>query len=175
MSDQGVSTDPKQVEAVRSCPILQSLEDVTSFLGLCSYYRCLLRIFSEIAKLLQRLTEKGKRFPRTPEYQLVMDLIPWLPSFHCTAWKSTLLPKGDVYSRFLVACLSAAAAACFSRCCESALLRTLIGSRTVWSRALDLRSAYCFQCELMYENYGLPGRSVPPQIDSDKSRNELYR
>ena len=30
----------------------------------------------------------------------------------------------------------------------------------------------CFQCELMakYENYGLPGRSVPPQVDSDKLR-----
>ena len=53
----------------------------------------------------------------------------------------------------------------FSRCRESALLRTLIGSRAACrSRAPDLRSACCFQSELMakYENYGVPGRSVPP-------------
>ena len=62
----------------------------------------------------------------------------------------------------------------FSQCCKSALLRTLIG--LCRSCAPDLWSAYCFQCELMakYENYGLPGRSVPPQVDSDKLRNELH-
>ena len=69
MSDQGVSTDPKKVEAVRSWPVPQSPKDVRSFLGLCSYYRRFVRSFSEIAKPLQRLTEKGQRFQWTPECQ----------------------------------------------------------------------------------------------------------
>ena len=69
VSDQGVSTDPKKVEAVRSWPVPQSPKDVRSFLGLCSYYRRFVRSFSEIAKPLQRLTEKGQRFQWTPECQ----------------------------------------------------------------------------------------------------------
>ena len=39
VSDQGVSTDPKKIEAVRTWPFPQTAKDVKSFLDLCSYYR----------------------------------------------------------------------------------------------------------------------------------------
>ena len=68
------------------------------------------------------------------------------------------------WARCFVFCILFIIFIIFSRCRESALLRTLIGSRAVCrSRAPDSH----FQCELMakYENYALPGRSVPPQVD----------
>ena len=58
VSDQGVSTDPKKIEAVWTWFFPQTAKDVKSFLGLSSYY---------IARPLYRLTEGQREFRWTRE------------------------------------------------------------------------------------------------------------
>ena len=56
-------------------------------------------------------------------------------------------------------------------------LEMLIGSRALYSDHVLLRM-YSFQLEFngkgLNYGFGWPGRSVPPDIDSDKLRNELH-
>ena len=62
VSAEGVGTDPEKIKAVQEWRTPRDLTDVRSFLGLCSYYRKFVPHFSEIAKPLTRLTEKGAPF-----------------------------------------------------------------------------------------------------------------
>ena len=62
VSDEGISTDPEKVRAVKDWPVPTRVTDVRSFLGLCSYYRRFVKDFSAIARPLHRLTERGKDF-----------------------------------------------------------------------------------------------------------------
>jgi hypothetical protein len=39
VSDEGVSTDPSKIKAVKDWPIPRNVKEVRSFLGLTSYYR----------------------------------------------------------------------------------------------------------------------------------------
>ncbi|MCG7879813.1 MAG: RNase H-like domain-containing protein, partial [Candidatus Thiodiazotropha endolucinida] len=64
---QGIKTDPMKTETVRNWPVPKCVRDVRSFLGLCSYYRRFIFQFSEIAKPLHKLTEKGQAFVWTEE------------------------------------------------------------------------------------------------------------
>ena len=43
MSEDGIRTDPKKVEAVLQWPVPVTLTDVRSFLGLTNYYRRFLK------------------------------------------------------------------------------------------------------------------------------------
>ena len=67
VSDHVVPTDPKKIEAVRTWPSPQAVEDVKSFLGLCSYYRRFVRGFADIARPLYRLTKGQREFRWTSE------------------------------------------------------------------------------------------------------------
>lgn len=58
----GVSTDPDKIQAVREWPIPNNVQELRSFLGLCTYYRRFVPNFATIAKDLHALTEKGKAF-----------------------------------------------------------------------------------------------------------------
>ena len=62
INSSGVSTDPKKTECVKNWHTPQSVTEVISFLGLCSYYRRFVQDYSEIAKPLYKLTEKDKHF-----------------------------------------------------------------------------------------------------------------
>lgn len=62
VSAEGVATDPEKVSAVRNWPIPVNLKELRSFVGLCAYYRRFIKGFSQVAKPLFRLTEKGKSF-----------------------------------------------------------------------------------------------------------------
>ena len=80
ISEEGVSTDPKKTECVRNWPVPTTVKDVRSFLGFCSYYRQFIFRFSEIARPLHKLTEKGVRFKWTEDcstafFQLKSKLI----------------------------------------------------------------------------------------------------
>ena len=50
VSREGISTNPKKVEAVMKWPIPQTVYDVRSFLGFVGYYRRFIKNFSKIAK-----------------------------------------------------------------------------------------------------------------------------
>ena len=55
ISEEGVATDPKKVEAVSNWPRPRVVKDVRSFLGTCSYYRRFVRGFAELAAPLYNL------------------------------------------------------------------------------------------------------------------------
>ena len=73
ISSEGIRTDPKKTEAIRTWPIPGCLRDVRSLLGLCSYYRRFIYRFAELAKPLHRLTEKDVKFDWTPDCMLAFE------------------------------------------------------------------------------------------------------
>ena len=58
ISKEGVSTDPKKIEAVQSWPIPRNVKELRSFLGLAQYYRIFVKNFSLIAAPLFELTKE---------------------------------------------------------------------------------------------------------------------
>lgn len=62
VSKQGVSVEGGKINAVKSWPEPQNLNQVQQFLGLCNYYRKFVCRFSEIASPLTRLTRKDVPF-----------------------------------------------------------------------------------------------------------------
>ena len=65
VSEEGVSTDPKKVEAVLNWPVPETVYDVRAFLGFVGYYRRFIKSFSKVAlplrKLLVGLESQGKK------------------------------------------------------------------------------------------------------------------
>ena len=58
VSAKGVNASPEKVKAILDWPRPQTVHDIRSFLGLASYYRKLIRGFSQIAKPLTDLTRE---------------------------------------------------------------------------------------------------------------------
>ena len=73
VSSSGISTDPEKLETVTNWPIPNNLQELRSFLGLCTYYRRFVANFSDIARALHELTEKGKPFLWTTQCQQAFD------------------------------------------------------------------------------------------------------
>ena len=55
VSGEGISTNPKKVEAVTKWPTPQTVYDVRSFLGFVGYYRRFIKNFSKIAKPIREV------------------------------------------------------------------------------------------------------------------------
>ena len=55
VSEKGINTDPKIIEATVNWPIPSCKKQVKSFTGFCSYYRRFVKGFSSFAKPLYRL------------------------------------------------------------------------------------------------------------------------
>ena len=58
----GIKTDPRKVEAVQEWAVPNTVTELRSFLGFCSYYRKFIRNFADIAGPLHRLLEAGRTF-----------------------------------------------------------------------------------------------------------------
>lgn len=55
VSDQGISTNPKKIEAIKNFPEPKTIKDIRSFLGLSGYYRRFIRDYAKLAKPLTSL------------------------------------------------------------------------------------------------------------------------
>ncbi|MFG1569926.1 reverse transcriptase family protein [Staphylococcus aureus] len=67
ISAEGISVDPKKVEAVVDWKRPASVSEIRSFLGLAGYYRRFVKDFAKIASPLTRLTQKGVAFDWSEE------------------------------------------------------------------------------------------------------------
>lgn len=66
VTKDGITPDPKKVEAVKNFPIPRDITELRSFLGLCSYYRKFVEGFAKIATPLHSLLKKGNDYAWTP-------------------------------------------------------------------------------------------------------------
>ena len=55
VSEEGISTDPKKVEAVLNWPVSNTVYDVRAFWGFVGYYRRLTKGFSKVALPLRKI------------------------------------------------------------------------------------------------------------------------
>lgn len=75
VSEAGVKTDPAKIDAVEKWPTPINVKQVRSFLGLASYYRRFIKVFSDEAKPLTKLTEKEQEFVWTKECETAFQAL----------------------------------------------------------------------------------------------------
>jgi hypothetical protein len=69
ISEQGVGTDPKKIEAIWPSP--QSAKELRSFLSLFGYYRKFVRYFGVISKPLTKFLKKNVVFVWTSDHDKI--------------------------------------------------------------------------------------------------------
>ena len=62
VTGDGISVDPKKVQAVRDWPTPKAVKQVKQFVGLAGYYRRFVKDFSKLAAPMTKLTRKGEKF-----------------------------------------------------------------------------------------------------------------
>jgi hypothetical protein len=75
IGQDGIKTDSSKVQAVNEWPRPESVAEVRSFLGLCSYYRRFVKNFAAIASPLNKLLSKGEAFEWTHECQAAFEML----------------------------------------------------------------------------------------------------
>ena len=75
VSSQGISVDPRKVEAILNFPVPVDLKSLKSFLGLASYYRRFVPQFSKVAHPLYVLTKKDTPFVWGIEHQAAVETL----------------------------------------------------------------------------------------------------
>ena len=75
ISSQGVSMDPKKIQAIVEWETPSCVRDVQSFLGFANFYRRFIRDFSRVVAPLNDLTKKGVHFKWNEERQAAFDTL----------------------------------------------------------------------------------------------------
>ena len=81
VSDKGIETDPKKIEAIVNWPVPKTVHDVRSFLGFTNYYRKFIYKYAQKAKPLNKLIsgenvkKKHSKVDWTDECQTAFELL----------------------------------------------------------------------------------------------------
>jgi hypothetical protein len=75
ISDNGVFTCPRKIQAVLEWPIPANVKKLRSFLGLARYYRKFVKNFGVIAKPLTELLKKNTLFIWTQDYEVAFQTL----------------------------------------------------------------------------------------------------
>ena len=81
VSEKGIETNPKKIEAIQKWPIPTNITETRSFLGLCNYYRKFIKDYAKIAKPLYKLIsgenakKKNNEIEWTSECRFAFDLL----------------------------------------------------------------------------------------------------
>jgi hypothetical protein len=70
-----VATDYNKVSVVSSWPVPQNVKELSSFLGLASYYRKFVRHFGIISQPLTNILKKNTMFIWTSEHELAFTTL----------------------------------------------------------------------------------------------------
>ena len=62
ISEDGISVDPENIEAIVNWPTPKNVTDVRSFMGLASYYKRFIEGFSKVAHPITALQRKNVKF-----------------------------------------------------------------------------------------------------------------
>jgi hypothetical protein len=62
-----------ELKIVKSWPVPTNVKELRSFMGFCGYYRKFIQNFSKLAKCLDKLTEKGRKFEWTNKCQTAFE------------------------------------------------------------------------------------------------------
>ena len=62
ISDEGISVNPENIEAIMNWPTPRNVTDVRSFMGLAGYYRRCIEGLSKVALAITSLQKKGINF-----------------------------------------------------------------------------------------------------------------
>jgi len=65
----GLKPDPGKIEKIKNLKIPRNVKDVRAVLGLCSYYRKFIKGFSKVAKPMNELLKKDRKFEWTEKCQ----------------------------------------------------------------------------------------------------------
>ena len=74
ISEKGVETDPKNIEAIKNMPAPKTVRQVRIFNGLTNYYRKFIKNYATIARPLTNLLKKDTPFKWTEETYKAFDL-----------------------------------------------------------------------------------------------------
>jgi hypothetical protein len=67
ISGDGITSDPKKIEAIKGWPVTRNVIEVRSFMGIASYYQRFIKVFSKIEIPIASLQNKGVKFEWTPK------------------------------------------------------------------------------------------------------------
>jgi len=67
VSKEGILVDLSKIQAVKDWPILRTVTEIKSFIGLARYYKRFFQDFSKITAPLTNLTRKGEKYIWTEE------------------------------------------------------------------------------------------------------------
>ena len=72
-SDEGISVDPENIEAIMNWPTSRNVTNVRYFMGLARYYRIFIKGLSKVSHSITSLKKKGIKFEWTPRCEEIFQ------------------------------------------------------------------------------------------------------